>query len=212
MNKTKILIVLATATCALAATTSTAYAKFHVEKYPVKIHGQNTNAHIFTTAGGVKFSCKTVHFNSEQQLFADTEQIKVTPLYTECESVKPVAGLLLTFTSNGCQYNLHQNGTVTIECPTGQSIKVKFPNGLGGTCEFTLPGQGPLSTIAYTNESGPPKTVNIRFSITSLSIGTVSSGCSGIYGAGEALSYEGAAKLEAQEDTSPFNQVGLEVV
>jgi hypothetical protein len=207
MIKMKALLVVGLTACALATTVSSAFAKFHAAEYPVKVHAQNVGAHVFeTTKTGARLECQTVHFYGEQQIFADTEQIKMTAEYLKCEAVKPFKATL-TVNMDGCQYNFHQNGTVTIECPKGQEIKVTTSIG----CSFTVGPQGPLSTITYTNQSTTPKTILVKAAVTGGTV-TTSSGCLGNINAGEGFTYSGEAKTEAQKDTGTFEQVGIEVV
>jgi hypothetical protein len=217
VKKAKILLTLAIAASALAVVTSSAYAEFHAEKYPVKIHAQNTNEHTFTTANGAKLKCETVHFYGEQQLTANTEQIKVTPEYLKCKSESPLSGPV-TVTDNECQYNFHQEervnsegkakGSVTIECPSGHEIKVEVKT--LGTCTFTVPGQGPLGGITYTNMVNKAGIMTVLVSAeVKGKVGPTTSGCAGAINGNEVFTYKGAAETEAQEENSPFAQVGI---
>lgn len=156
------------ATSAFAATNASGVADGHFyhhavgEKAAITAHDGSTTAHKleFTrlTPGthnttGESITCKTSEYTGHVTTRKVTV-IQLFPTYTDCKTANGVYGEV-TVDPEHCSYTFfsqgaRKHGTVIVDCPAGQSIKIKHPN-----CEITVPAQTTAETltegISYTN-------------------------------------------------------------
>lgn len=112
------------------------------------ITADQEGTNVFSVEGS-EVKCTTAHFATAGEVSSPTENIEVHPEYSGCTAF---GFLSATVNTEGCNYILNANGTVTVTCSSGHVITIK-----GGTCEATVGSQGPLSGISYTNTSGKVK-------------------------------------------------------
>ncbi len=168
MTRARILIALALAACALATTASgaTAFFKASSGKYPVTITAKGAN-HVFTT-GGLEVKCTEAEFQGVGT--GEGSQLTVRATYGTCTVTVLLSTHPATVEMDGCVYNFHQGkgefkGDVTIECPPGQTIKIKVP--FTG-CLVTV-GPQQVGKVKYENHgSGNTEGVIVTSEVTGI--------------------------------------------
>jgi hypothetical protein len=217
MRTTRITFVLVAA-IAMLGSAAPASALFHAKEYPVKVVGEkNSGTEEELTIGQEKLNC-IGKYNSTAQLNGDSEQLKLLPVYSSCTTILKGTKIesKVKRNTNGCAYNYHQGkakleGSLTLECPPGQEMKV-VEEVLSIVCEIEIPGQGPLNGVKYKNLSTTPKTFSYESNLKGLKYKVVT-GCEGLE-----IEKEGTAEakegnhFEAFKDTSPFGQVDIELI
>jgi hypothetical protein len=166
------------ATSAVIASAAQAVPQFTASSYPATATGSNTKgSESFTTEAGT-VQCDS-HFQGS--LSAASSTFTVTPTYTNCEAF----GFLdATVNMEGCSYIFHATekvttdhyrSHVTVECPSGKSIKIT-----AGTCKAEVKAQGNLTTLTTTNSGGSvtamPSVTNIAMTVTQDGFGCPFSG------------------------------------
>jgi len=125
--------------------------EFHAGTSPHTLwSGTQSGEDVFTVkAGTVK--CRKIT-SSGTTTAATTTTLDLTPSFSECTAFGFVG---TTVDANGCIYRLHtaKEGISTqgtsIVCPEGKAIVVTASN-----CELSVPAQGVLGTVTYTNTEG----------------------------------------------------------
>jgi hypothetical protein len=153
------------------AVSGTEEAEFESEATETFIHGEQGTKNILTVNSRT-VECEVATFSGFQTGKTATT-LRVHPVYEECTAF----GLPATVTTAGCDYILDQpttsmegltSGTVNVICESGKTITI---NVNGGTCLVTVGSQGGsfgLAGIGYTDGSGPPKTVNVSYNVTTI--------------------------------------------
>lgn len=146
---------------AVGASASSAAPQFHFEAEHTIITGQQTTANAFVfDVGEVK--CGVAQFAGTSAVFTTTT-ITLTPTFDNCLLDEEEE---VTFTHNGCSFVFHLGantehltGTMSIECPANEVIEIDAPE-----CTITVPPQGGLGTVTYTNE-GAETTRSVVFDL-----------------------------------------------
>lgn len=218
MTKTRSLLALTVAVCALTVVVAPASAFFHAASYPAKVHGQGGEQK-FKAGGGI-FVCKGIHLFGETQVSQDSSQQKLAATYVGCTSEAFGFKGTATVVMHSCQYDFHQakgatSGQVSVSCPAGQKIQLETGL-LGCVIEVGQAGNEFLKTVTYTNLA---TTVEGKVAVVGGITWTSNSNCQslgfasgGNPGAGTGATYEGTATIEAQKDESPFEQVAISVI
>jgi hypothetical protein len=127
---------------------------FTAGAYPATLTGAPVGTHEFTTAVGT-MECAPA-FHGVQAAAAG--QITVVPLYGESCSI---AGLPVHVNRNGCDFRLYAGntlgmdevaGSMEINCPEGNRLDFEI-TGVMQVCHLTVPPQGVLGPITYTNRT-----------------------------------------------------------
>lgn len=216
MNRAKTVIAFAVAIGALWGTAVPATANFHAKSYPAQIKGEKIKNPQLVD-GEDTTACQLGKY--EGILLADSEQLKLAPKYGECTATvkgeeQKTAKIVIEM--NGCTYNYHQklgklNGSVTIECPAGNTIKVKQEIGFV-VCEQKIGPQGPLGGVTYANVGSTPKTFSYSGALVGLVIKN-SAECKTEGAEGEVKGeLDEKNSFRAFKTTSPFEQVDLELL
>jgi hypothetical protein len=150
--------VLSAVLCALGAVTaSAAFAagEFTVESAPSVIRGAQASTNVFevtntTHVEFVKVKCTVATFEGEAPTVSGTT-LTVTPNYEECT----LGGQAVTVSMNGCKYRFNSvsSGTASVNitgCTEVGGVK-KTITIVKSNCTITVPEQGPLSTVTFTN-------------------------------------------------------------
>jgi hypothetical protein len=170
-----------TALAALAVTAVAASAahaentKFTAGSTSGKVTATQTTKQVFTTNAG-KVECTTAH---QEGVFtaATFSSLTVTPTYSGCTAFGFIGA---TVTTNGCTYTYTGKpqaageetlATVTVNCTGANTIVVS-----GGGCTTTVPAQGPLNHIKFTNNTTKsPDDVDATATVSGIKY--TSSGC-----------------------------------
>jgi hypothetical protein len=140
MKRIKILGLALVAVFAISAVAagSASAAKFEAETYPVTVKAEGNGQEFAVESGTI--NCKGKFEGVAKEA---SETLKVKPEYTECK----FAALGVTEVKmNGCEFKLHTNGVVDVECPTGHEIVVHTV-----TCDVTVGTQPGLKLVTYKN-------------------------------------------------------------
>jgi hypothetical protein len=208
-------MLLSTAISVIGMTATPALAKFHAASYPVKIHALSLEAEKFAS-GAATVTCQVNHYFSTGQAGADSEQVKVKPLFLECKT-KPLIGneAASTVTNpGGCVYNFHQEGAVKEgKAPGGVTLEgcaspgIEVVTNVGG-CILFITNQGPLTGLTYTNkETAGVKHVDVKANVAGIKF-TTNGSCFGITSG--TATYEGGALTLAENGSG--GAVSIEVV
>jgi hypothetical protein len=143
-----------------------------------EITGKALETQVFTTSGG-EVRCSSIDVTGKIEKTASPEQhLSIT--YTGCTAFGfPVHITVAT-------YLFTANNTVHVN----NNIVLTVTGGIFGECTITVPKQGPLGTVTYTNNAGKikvtPNVTGIKYTSTG-----------GICGAsGENGTYKGASESE----------------
>jgi len=134
------------AALALSVMASAAQAvEFTAENYPTEFHGENgAGSEEFNTEAGSVECASTFSGTAEEA----STTVTTVPVYSECVAFGFVEAAVNT---EECHYLFHlgaslgedkYTATVTVQCPTGQSIKIT-----AATCAAEVGAQGPLSHV-----------------------------------------------------------------
>jgi hypothetical protein len=143
MRRIRILGLAITAVFALSAVAASAASAtlFEAETYPVTVKAEGTGQEFTVESGTI--NCKGTFEGALPLPLKAEETLKVNPAYTECK----FAALGITEVKmNGCQFKLHTNGVVDVECPTGKVIEVHTL-----TCDVKVGTQLGLKSVTYKN-------------------------------------------------------------
>lgn len=174
--KTLGVAMMAVLTLTAVAASSASAAQFQAEEYPVTLKGAQSTQHVFTIEGGLTVSCKTVVFEGQEKYGEKQQSITMTPTYEGCKAFGFVEAAV---NMEGCQYEYPEpqgtsspySGQVSVQCPEGQLITIT-----AGTCEVRVGEQGPLQTVKYTNNEGPPKTITVGAGVEQIAYNKIEDG------------------------------------
>jgi hypothetical protein len=186
--------------------------------YPATLTGEQKTVNVWSVGGGVrKTSCKTAVFHGT--LTAAADPVTLTPTYAECNS-EP--GGPVTFTMNGCDYDLYPNsvtastGTMTTDltCPAGKEVEMylyenaeKHVKG-EPLCRYDIPAQTNLSAGEYHNETNAAtgkKDITETLNVTNVAIKSTMNAkilCGIAPGATGTTTLSGSVTLTADEDNA----------
>lgn len=140
-----------------AFTATSAQAFFDATHATEPLIGRQTSDHSFQTDLGTA-TCKKVEYSGTTSGVAvglgqfTSETITLHPIFSECVAY----GFPASISTVGCNYVYSRtasvgtdvtSGKVAIECESGKQIEIVVV----GLCVTTIPAQGPLGTISYTN-------------------------------------------------------------
>ena len=152
-RKLKTLGVALFAVLALTAVSASAAsaAEFTAASYPTTGTGESAKGNdVFTTEAGT-VECKS-HFAGT--LTAANSDLTVTPTYSDC-----VAFGFVEATVTGCKY------TFTAVSTTSANVDVVSPcTIIASNCHVTVPNQGPLGSVAITNNAAGDVSVQANVS------------------------------------------------
>jgi hypothetical protein len=126
--------------------------------YPVTGESSIVTPNIFTVEGGREVTCEKTVFHTT--LPAASEQLTVTPTYSECHAKILGNKLDATVTFNKCDYLFTTSGLVHLECPNvGEDVEIhiyagfKVPHEAATQiCKYTIKPQT-VNSVDYTNQS-----------------------------------------------------------
>lgn len=101
---------------------------------------------------GLKIKCNKLTLGPGESVLVSktTTEIKVTPVFTECEEALERA---VTVSSSKCQYVLHLEkektvGSTDFACQSAETIEIK----IAGTCTYKIASQAGLNSVSYKNK------------------------------------------------------------
>jgi hypothetical protein len=140
----------ALALTAVSASTASA-ASYTAASYPTTAEAESAlgNGKFTTEAGTVE--CKT---NWKKTISAIAQIVVIIITATECKAFGFVSA---TVNMNGCDFLLTEpkgaapnfTAAADVSCPAGKVIEIS-----AGTCKATVGSQGPLNSVAFTNQAG----------------------------------------------------------
>jgi len=187
---------------AVAASAASAAEFFHEAEGTARVTAHNEGVHKFTAGLIGTIECKKATFTGTEYVPSPQKTVTVLPAYSECTflGVSNVAVKM-----NECTYTFNQptgtgpfTGTVTVNCPAGKKIEFEATG-----CKIEVGGQGPLSSVTYTNQSTTPKSVKVAASVSKITY-TASGTCT-VLGTKTDGTYSGTAIADAETE-------GLELV
>jgi hypothetical protein len=188
------------ATTAMLASAASAAEFNHEGGEDARVIASNLNqgAHVFTAGLIGKISCSTATFTGTEFLSSPQPTVTVSPSYSGCTFLG-VSNVKVNM--EGCEYRFNTptgtgpfTGSVTILCPENKKINFTAE---GCTVEV---GEQTVSTITYTNQAGPPKSVKVTSDAEKITYtgGLLCPGATGTHSDG---TYSGTAISQA-ENTS----------
>lgn len=163
-----LIVVAALAIGAVGASPASAAPQFHFESEHTIITGTQITANEFAFDAG-KVKCGVMNFDGTSAVLTTTT-VTLKPTFENCKIKKGEVEAEATFTFNNCNFLFHLGantehltGTMGIECPDFV-VEIDTPE-----CTITIPEQGNLGTVTYTNE-GEETTRSVIFD---LSIGEI---------------------------------------
>lgn len=73
---------------------------------------------------------------------------------------------------NECEYKFGSAGTISIVCPFGKQIEIRWINGIFSECRYTIGTQGPISGVSMKNTVFlEPKQIRVINSVKGISVG-----------------------------------------
>jgi hypothetical protein len=155
----------------VAASSAAQASELHAEGGPsVNITGQQTTQQKIQIFPSLNIQCTTASFEGtvqgDTQSQTTAQEFTLTPTYTGCT----LGGLNAIIDMNGCKYTVTGNGqpalTALVDisgCTSGKTIEITAPG-----CTITVPEQPGLSHVTFTNIPGPPKDLEVQFTIASI--------------------------------------------
>lgn len=191
-------VLAALAMSAVAASAASAAEFFHEAESTARVTGHNEGVHKFTAGLIGTIECEEAIFTGTEYVTSPQKTVTVLPEYKKCTFLK-IPNVVVNM--NGCTYTFNQptgtgpfTGTVTVNCPTGKSIEFEASG-----CKISVSGQGPLSSVTYTNLATAPKSVKISASVSKITY-TASGTCT-VLGTKTDGTYSGTALADAETES-----------
>lgn len=147
-------LVLAAVLVSNALLASAAPAQFTANTYPTTVTSVGEPGNEVITIDGFSAECNG-HF--EGTMSEASTMLTLKGVYSNCKAFGFASG---TVDMNGCDFVLHSNGEVDIECPAGKSILVS-----AGGCEADIGSQTGLNNVALSNNANH---VDMKFAVKSV--------------------------------------------
>ena len=163
-----VLAMSAVASSAAQATTLTASAGV----YPITVKGEQATENIFTIGGNRQAKCANAVFDGVGTIAAPTEEVTLTPTYSNCTVTVLGSSIDMTVTFP-CHYLLTSSGLGHLVCNTegGTNVQLHFYSGLGGAhteaneiCTYVIKPQT-IEKADFTNQ-GSGATADVLITAT----------------------------------------------
>lgn len=133
--------------------------QFTAASYPVVVSGEQTagNTHVFTYAGR-EVTCNNAKFDAIGKEAGPSNEVDVTPTYSDCHAIVLGNKLPATVFHNECKYNFTVGASLSgnevhVICPAGKSIEIGvYSDAAHSTqvCRYAVGSQA-VGGITYSN-------------------------------------------------------------
>ena len=139
-----------------AAAAAAASAQFTANSYPTSVTAVSELGNEVVTIDGTSVECEG-HY--EGTMTEASTSLTLKGVYSNCKAFGFTSA---TVHMNGCDFVLHSNGAVDIECPTGKSIFIS-----SGPCAADIGTQTGLSNVALSNNG---KHMDLQFTVIAVTV------------------------------------------